>query len=354
MPLAITLTSPHTAALTHIPPPQLRPGTILVRPKAVALNPTDIKKISSAASPLHLPLGCDYAGTVLSIDPSTSTTTDPPFQPGDRVFGFISGCNPAHPSDGAFSTATPAITALQLPIPDHLSYTEAATLGIALTTIGQSLYQTLNLAAPETPLSTPSPILIYGGSTAMGTMAIQFAKLSGYKVFTVCSPHNFPLVRSYGADEVFDYRDPGAAMRINELTGDRLELVMDTVGGTAAVEFCGTAMSSLGGEFATLLEDTVVPRENVRSRVTVAYTAMGEEVVLGGHRIPARREDYEFAVGWLRRVWPFVRDGRVKSHPVKVGAGGLRGLVEKGFEEMREGRVSGVKLVFEVEDHEDE
>ncbi|RAH64138.1 zinc-binding alcohol dehydrogenase family protein [Aspergillus aculeatinus CBS 121060] len=345
MPLAITLTSPHTPTLTTIPPPTLRPGTLLVQPKAVALNPTDLKKASSPNTPLNLPLGCDYAGTVLSIHPNT--TTD--FQPGDRIFGFVSGCNPLHPTDGAFSTATPAVAALQLLIPAHLSFAEAATFGIALTTIGQSLYQTLNLAPPDTPLSEPLPILIYGGSSAMGTMAIQFAKLSGYRVFTTCSPRNFELVRSYGADEVFDYRDPDAAALINEKTGNRLRLVMDTIGGEEAVAFCDRAMSAEGGEFATLLTDTVIPRENVRTRITVAYTAMGEELELGGHRIPARKEDYDFAVEWMRKLWPFLQDGKIKPHPVRVVEGGLKGLAEQGFEIMRQGKLSGEKLVVEVE-----
>ncbi|PYH43714.1 zinc-binding alcohol dehydrogenase family protein [Aspergillus saccharolyticus JOP 1030-1] len=347
MPRAITLISPQTPALTTIPPPTLRPGTLLVQPKAVALNPTDLKKASSPNTPLHLPLGCDYAGTVLSIHPETQTA----FQPGDRIFGFVSGCNPLHPSDGSFSTATPAVAALQFPIPAHLSFAEAATFGIALTTIGQSLYQTLNLAAPDAPLATPLPILIYGGSSAMGTMAIQFAKLSGYRVFTTCSPRNFDLVRAYGADEVFDYRDDAAAAAalINSKTQDRLGLVLDTIGGAEAVAFCDRALSSQGGEFATLLTDTVIPRANVRTRITVAYTAMGEEVELGGFRLPARKEDYEFAVEWTRKISPFLQDGRIKPHPVRVVEGGLQGLVDRGFGIMEAGKVSGEKLVFEVE-----
>ena len=45
---------------------------------------------------------------------------------------------------------------------------------------------------------------IYGGSSSVGQYAIQLAKLSGYKVATVASPHNFELVKNFGADVVFD------------------------------------------------------------------------------------------------------------------------------------------------------
>lgn len=56
---------------------------------------------------------------------------------------------------------------------------------------------------------TPSPaIFIYAGSTAAGLFTVQLAKAAGYTVVTTASPHSFDLVRSYGADVVFDYDDP--------------------------------------------------------------------------------------------------------------------------------------------------
>lgn len=61
-------------------------------------------------------------------------------------------------------------------------------------------------------------ILIYGGSTATGTLAIQLTELSGHRVLTTCSPHNFALVKRLGADNIFNYRDPGSATTIREHT----------------------------------------------------------------------------------------------------------------------------------------
>ena len=59
-----------------------------------------------------------------------------------------------------------------------MSFEETATLGVGLTTVGQTLYMTLGLPLPgEKPLEGETFILIYGGSTATGTLAIQFAKL---------------------------------------------------------------------------------------------------------------------------------------------------------------------------------
>ena len=62
-------------------------------------------------------------------------------------------------------------------IPDGMSFEDTATLGVGVTTVGQALYMTLGLPLPTEPASTPIDILIYGGSTATGTLAIQYAKM---------------------------------------------------------------------------------------------------------------------------------------------------------------------------------
>jgi NADPH:quinone reductase-like Zn-dependent oxidoreductase len=62
-------------------------------------------------------------------------------------------------------------------IPERMSFEETATLGTGVTTVGQTLYMTLKLPLPTAPAEKAIPILIYGGSTATGTLAIQYAKL---------------------------------------------------------------------------------------------------------------------------------------------------------------------------------
>ena len=58
-----------------------------------------------------------------------------------------------------------------------MSFEEAATLGVGVTTVGQALYQSLGLPYPTEPTKEKVHLLIYGGSTATGTLAIQYAKL---------------------------------------------------------------------------------------------------------------------------------------------------------------------------------
>lgn len=85
--------------------------------------------------------------------------------------------NNANHETGAFAEYVIAKGDVQLKIPDRLSFEEAATLGVGITTVGQGLYQSLGLPLPDQPAEEKFPILIFGGSTATGTIAIQFAKL---------------------------------------------------------------------------------------------------------------------------------------------------------------------------------
>ncbi|KAL4867890.1 hypothetical protein BDV12DRAFT_209486 [Aspergillus spectabilis] len=249
---------------------------------------------------------------------------------------------------------------LQISIPERLSFEEAATLGVGVTTVGQGLYQSLQLPLP-TPTSTfpakedilpptdgDRTILIYGGSSATGTLAIQFAKLSGYHVITTCSPRNFDLVRSYGADAVFDYWDPSAPGAIKEHTGGNLRVVFDTVSVAESVEFCDGAVSSSGGTYSALLR-VESKRPEVESKYTLGYTALGEEKLIGGVRLEASKKDRAFAEMFWELSRGLFEKGLVKTHPVSVRAGGLQGAVE-GLDAMREGKVSGEKLVYRVEE----
>jgi NADPH:quinone reductase-like Zn-dependent oxidoreductase len=58
-----------------------------------------------------------------------------------------------------------------------MSFEEGSTLGVAITSCGQGLYQQLGLPLPNNPTSSPLAVLIYGASTATGTIAVQLAKL---------------------------------------------------------------------------------------------------------------------------------------------------------------------------------
>jgi NADPH:quinone reductase-like Zn-dependent oxidoreductase len=344
---AIAVVSPKKEALVFDRPvPALRDDYVLVKTVSVALNPTDWKHIDYV-SPVGCLVGCDYAGIVEAVGKDVKK----PFKKGDRICGFAHGSNSVQPEDGAFAEYIVVKGDTQMMIPDNLSFQEAATLGVGITTVGQALYQSLKLALPTQPLRKEQsvPILIYGGSTATGTLAIQFAKLSGYHVLTTCSPRNFDLVRKLGADAVFDYKDPLAPEEIRKSTGDKLTLVLDNISNEASAAFCDNALSTSGGDYTALLEEPGIQRANVKDRWTVAYTSIGEYFEFKGFKIEAKPEDKEHAAMFWDITSQLFAEGKLKAHPPRVNPGGLRGVLE-GLNLMREDKVSGEKLVYNVDE----
>ncbi|KAJ5124463.1 uncharacterized protein N7515_008288 [Penicillium bovifimosum] len=340
---AIIITQPQTEGLvTDRPLPKLRDDYLLVKTVSVGLNPTDWKHIAYLSPPGVL-VGCDYSGIVEEVGKDVKKK----FKKGDRVCGFVHGANAVQPEDGAFAEYIVAKGDLQWKIPEHMSFQEAATLGVGLNTVTQGLYQSLKLAPPTKPIKDATPILIYGGSTATGTLAIQFAKLSGYKVLTTCSPRNFDLVRSLGADEVYDYNDAEAPASIRKSTDNKLRLVFDCISLESSAAFCDNAISTDGGEYSALLSVNIA-RENVNDRFTIAYTAMGEAFNFGDTPWPAKPEDKAFNENFSATVIDdLLTQGKIKVHPLKVGQDGFKGVIE-GLKLLKENKVSGEKLVYNV------
>ncbi|GAD97953.1 zinc-binding oxidoreductase ToxD, putative [Paecilomyces variotii No. 5] len=341
---AVVITSPKTEGLViDRPIPALRDDYIRVKTVAVALNQTDWEHIDFVSPPGVL-IGCDYAGIVEDVGKDVKKS----FKKGDRVCGCVHGANSVQPEDGAFAEYIVAKGDIQMHIPDNLSFQEAATLGVSITTVGQALYQSLKLSPPTDPIADPVPILIYGGSTATGTLAIQFAKLSGYRVLTTCSARNFDLVKRLGAEAAFDYNDGNAAGAIRKYTNNNLELVLDTISLEDSARFCDQALSSEGGEYSALL-DVGIERSNVHGRWTLAYTAIGEDFKFGDVHVPAKPEDKEFAEKFWAMAEKLFAEGKVEAHPPKVNPGGLKGVLD-GLNLLRENKVSGKKLVYNVDE----
>ncbi|KAL8919480.1 MAG: hypothetical protein Q9208_006765 [Pyrenodesmia sp. 3 TL-2023] len=338
---AIVVIAPQEAKLiADRPLPALRDHHVLVKVVSAALNPADWRAIDFYPAPGAL-LGFDYSGVVEETGKGVTR-----FAKGDRICGATHGGNARQLEDGAFAEYIVVKDHIQIPIPKNLSFQQAATLGVGISTVGLSLYQSLKLTLPNNPIVEPISILIYGGSTATGSLAIQFAKLSGYHVLTTCSPHNFDFVKSLGADVVCDHKEPGASNKIRDLTGDKLKIVLDTISIESSAKFCAEAISTAGGAYTSLLPITV-PRSHVRSDLVLAYTAFGEPFELGQQSFVAVPEDRAFSASWWLLAEQFLASGKIKVHPPSVREGGLEGVLD-GLDLMRKSRVSGQKLVYNV------
>lgn len=185
----------------------------------------------------------------------------------------------------------------------------------------------------------------------MGISGIQYAKLSGATVITTASPHNFDYLKSLGADHVFDYNDPSSPEKIRELTNSKLQLAWDCHSTEQSGVFVARSMDpEAGGRIGSLLPPAKKQIAEVNAKIdaqnTLYYTAFGEEYTYFGVK-PAVPEDYEFASKFWELSHGLYADGRVK--PIKViknrGGEGLEGVLV-GLQELKQGKVSGGKLVY--------
>ncbi|OAP55415.1 hypothetical protein AYL99_10388 [Fonsecaea erecta] len=330
------------------PKPTLRDDYILVKTVAVALNPTDWKHFTFGLATDGCLVGCDFAGVVEAVGPAVTKA----FQKGDRIAGVAHGGNAVQPEDGAFAEYVVAKGDVQLKIPASLDFAPAATLLLGVTTVMQGLYQkALKIPWPTNPISHQEYILIYGGSSATGALGIQFAKLSGYTVITTCSPRNFEYVKSLGASHAFDYNDSTAAAQIRDLTGNQLKLAWDTISEASSAQFCADALTSDGSKGATYgsILPVTSPRADVHSVSTLMYTIFGEAFEFGSNKIPAVAEDFEYTKKFVAMVETLLAEGKLRPHKERVGPRGLEGVLE-GLQDMKNGKVSGEKLVYLVDE----
>ncbi|KAF2193030.1 alcohol dehydrogenase class-3 [Zopfia rhizophila CBS 207.26] len=342
---AIVIKAPGDAQLIGASIPKLRDDYIIVKVEAVALNPTDILHIDYFAS-LGARVGCDYAGLVEEVGSKVTKH----FKKGDRVAGFAHGSNAVNHEDGTFAEYITVKGDLQIHIPDNIGFEGAATLGVGVTTVGQALYQSLSLPGPDTPATVKFSVLIYGGSTATGALAIQFAKLSGLEVITTVSPHHFDYVRGLGVDAVSDYNSKTCVEDIKRRTVGRLRHAFDCISKESTAKICVGALSDEGGVYTTLLpipaEVVAAINSHVTTKLTLAYSAIGEDFQFGQF-IPANPDDFGFAKSFWVTAEKLLGEGKIRAHKPSVneGGSGLCGVLT-GLQFLREGKVSGKKLVY--------
>ncbi|KAK2013653.1 GroES-like protein [Colletotrichum eremochloae] len=337
------------AVITDQPVPEPRDGHILVRPRAVAVQPSDWKHVDYVfvGQPAGVRMGFEYAGEIVDVGEHVPLE----FRKGDRVFGLCHASNVLEKENGTFADYSVVRAEFQMKIPEYMKYTEAAAMSSGLVPVCQGLYQDLGLPLPISPATTPITLLIYGGSTASGIMGIQFSKLSNCRVVTTCSPPNMAYLRSIGADHCVDYRSETCVDEIRALVGDDLVYVWDCIATVQSARICAAAMSqSKGGHYSSLLylNGSILKKINPRLHctTTVGYTIFGEKIQKETV-IEPRPEDYRFWIEFRRVCERLIQEKRIKPPPqfVDMGGAGLQGVL-RGMQYLKMGKVSAGKLVY--------
>lgn len=210
---------PEKLELCDMPKPTPAAGQVLVRVRAASVNPVDYKIRRSGAwaqVPMPAILGYDAAGTVEALGPGVDHLA-----PGDdvfysaRIFGRQGTYAEYHVEDAEIVAKKPA----------RLSFEEAASLPLAAITAYDAVVTFFATKPGDT-------VLIHAGAGGVGSLAVQLAKAAGARVLATGRRENDALIRSFGADEVIDYRNVRFEDEVNRRTDGRgVDAAYDTVGG---------------------------------------------------------------------------------------------------------------------------
>lgn len=133
------------------------------------------------------------------------------------------------------------------------------------------------------------------------------------------------------------------------MTADGLTHVFDCISTEETARICAEAIGTKGGRYSSLLSVANFPRDDVENLFTLAYTAVGEMFHKYEKEFPAKPDDFRFAVKFWSLTEDLLKEGKLRVHPVSKRPGGLEGILD-GLKELREGKVSGEKLVYRISD----
>src|SRR5437764_13616042 len=202
-----TTGGPDVIRFGELPRPTPGQGEVLVRVAAAAVNPIDTY-IRSGAVAMNLPKpfipGCDLAGTVEAVGPGVQRV-----KPGDRVWGSNQGLLGRQ---GTFAEYACVREEWLYPTPPGVGDAEAAAAALVGITAHLGLFRCANLKAGET-------VFVNGGTGGVGSMVVQMAKAVGARVgTTVGAPEKAALCRTWGADQVINYKTEEVPAQVRAYT----------------------------------------------------------------------------------------------------------------------------------------
>lgn len=207
---------PEVLRLVNRPVPKPGPGEILLRVHAAGVNrPDALQRAGNYAPPpdaSDLP-GLEASGEVVALGAGAQG-----WQVGDKVCALLPG--------GGYAEYVTTPAAHALPLPSVLGMNEAAALCETFFTVWSNVFQRGALKAGES-------FLVHGGSSGIGTTAIQLAAARGARVFaTAGSEEKCAACRNLGAERAINYRETDFVEAVKEATGKKgVDLILDMVGG---------------------------------------------------------------------------------------------------------------------------
>ena len=197
---------PEVLKLEEIPTPKPDTGQVLVRVRAVGVNPYDTYMRAGTYAikpPLPYTPGSDAAGTVETVSPGVTKV-----KPGDRVYT-------SRTLTGAYAEYALALEEQLNRIPDNISFEQGAGVWVPYGTAFHALHHFAKARSGET-------VLVHGASGGVGTASVQIARAMGMTVFgTAGTDKGLELVKREGAHQAFNHRGAGYHEEIMKASGGK-------------------------------------------------------------------------------------------------------------------------------------
>ena len=274
------------------PDPVPGPGEVLIRVAAAGVNRPDVMQRRGAypppagASPLP---GLEVAGTIVARGDGVEH-----WREGDSVCALVSG--------GGYATLCVAPAPQCLPLPAHLDFVSAAAIPETFFTVWTNVFDRGQLRAGES-------MLVHGGSSGIGTTAIQLAAARGARVLaTAGSDEKCRACERLGASHAINYREADFVAEVRRLTEDRgVDLVLDMVGGSYTPR--NLSVLSIDGRLVQIGLMSGDPHATIDFRRVLA-----RRLLITGSTLRPRtvEEKGQIAAALREQVWPLVESGAVR------------------------------------------
>ena len=282
---------PEVLTLATGPVPRPAAGEVLIRVAAAGINRPDILQRTGnyppppGASPI---LGLEISGTVAALGPEVTGLNE-----GDEVCALVAG--------GGYAEYCVAPAPQCLPVPKGVSLVDAAGLPETFFTVWSNVFDRGRLARGES-------FLVHGGSSGIGTTAIQLAHAFGARVFaTAGTPEKCAVCRDLGADRAIDYRQEDFVAVLKEATQGRgVDVILDMVGGP----YVEKNLRSLAPE-GRLVQIAFLQGSKVT--LDLAHLMVRRQTLTGSTLRPRPVADKAAIARNLRdKVWPLIEAGKVR------------------------------------------
>ena len=283
---------PEVIQLADAPVPHPGPGQVLIKVAAAGINRPDCLQRAGAYPPPPgesvIP-GLEVAGEIVATGADTGA-----LKRGDKVCALL--------GSGGYAEYALAAAPLCLPVPENLSMVEAAGLPETYFTVFDNMITRGRLEAGET-------VLIHGGSSGIGSTAIQLAKAFGARVIaTAGSPEKCAFCKTLGADAAIDYRATDFVAATRAITGAAgVDVILDMVGGS----YIPKNISLLGFEGRLVqiafLQSPKVEQFDFMPVMLRRLTLTGSTMRPRSLALKA-----EIATALLSRVWPLLAQGKMR------------------------------------------